>query len=1287
MKNNTDKKKGPSSGRKKIQSGPVKGHGIVSLPCEFHPDFISLAENSPNMIFVHYMGRVVYVNRLCEEIMGYTKEEFCSPKFDFRSLVSPECRQAIEKMFSASMKGREVESIEYKLITKDKRKLDAIISAILVECNGDRAILGIITDISYYKKIEEELHQERDREKKYLDIAGVMMMSLNTCGRVTMINRKGCEILGLTEDEIMGKDWVSVFVPKAEREKIRGVLEMILDEKMGKLRYVENSVICRNGENRILHWYNTLLTDDDGTITGILSSGLDVTDRSRMEEALRESEKRYKGLFENSPIGIYRTTPDGKILMANAALVRMLKYRSFVDLAKIDLHKQEYQHPEFPRKVFLEQIEKQGQILGFEAKWLRADGSVMYGRENSKAVRDETGRTLYYEGTVEDITEEKKTHEELEYRISFERLITSIATRFVNLAPDEIDAGINDALKELGSFMGDDRSYVFQFSEDRETMDNTHEWVADGIEPQIQKLKGLDLLHFSWCISQLVNKQVIKIPKVADLPPEAVNEKREFDSENIKALVMIPLVCGASTIGFIGFDSVSKERDWSEDAISLLKIVGEIIASAIERKRVEWQLRYRLKFEALITRISTRFVNILPEDVDKIITQALQDLGGFCGVERAFVFQVADNGSLKRTHWWDAFCVQPLPEDILPIDPSAMPHGLLKDFNNGKVISIGQAEELLSDAAGGNAELTVQRMRKFGMESVVCAPLTISGKVSAFIGFSSSQRGRKWSDDITSLIRIVGEIFAGAIEKSKTSQDLRSERRLVEALMDNVPDHIYFKDRESRFIRINKSHAKVFKLDNPSEAIGKMDKDFFSAEHATKAYKDEQEIIRTGKPVIGLEEKLTWDDGTVRWSSTTKMPLRDEKGNITGTFGISRNITERKLQEEENRRIQARMQHAQKLESLGVLSGGIAHDFNNLLMGILGNTGLALMELGPESPAWPRVKQIETVALRAAELTNQMLAYSGKSKFIIKSLNLANLVREMGHLLEVSISKKVKLVYDLVEKLPLVDGDPVQIRQVVMNLITNASDAMSNKIGTITLKVNEVKCDREYLSACYVGEDLEPGNYVCVEVIDTGCGMDAQTQARIFDPFFTTKITGRGLGLAAVLGIIRAHKGALKVYSEVGKGTDFKILFPCSIKQSEEKEVVREDKSTWNTGGTVLVIDDDEVVLTVTEQMLRKIGFEVIKSAEARLGLKQYRGCIDKVVAVILDITLPEITVSEVLKELRLIKKDIPIILISGYSEQSATEDITDGSYQGFLQKPFNTDALILKLRGVLAKK
>ncbi|MCP4645185.1 MAG: GAF domain-containing protein [bacterium] len=296
--------------------------------------------------------------------------------------------------------------------------------------------------------------------------------------------------------------------------------------------------------------------------------------------------------------------------------------------------------------------------------------------------------------------------------------------------------------------------------------------------------------------------------------------------------------------------------------------------------------------------------------------------------------------------------------------------------------------------------------------------------------------------------------------------------------------------------------------------------------------------------VFGFEmvrEERMWPEDTIA--------LLKILGHVFG------NAIRRRREETQRRRLEERFQQAQKQESLGVLAGGIAHDFNNLLMGILGNAGLALLDLTPEAPARESVSQIETAALRAADLTKQLLAYSGRGQIDVQSVDLSHVVEDMSHLLGTAVSKKAILRYDLDEGIPLVEGDATQVRQVVVNLTTNASDAIGNRSGVITVRTGATHADEEYLSQMYLNEDLPEGQYVFVEVSDTGCGMDAETEARIFDPFFTTKFVGRGLGLAAVLGIVRGHRGALHVHSRPGQGTVIRVLFPArDVAPAEETD-------------------------------------------------------------------------------------------------------------------------------------
>lgn len=393
---------------------------------------------------------------------------------------------------------------------------------------------------------------------------------------------------------------------------------------------------------------------------------------------------------------------------------------------------------------------------------------------------------------------------------------------------------------------------------------------------------------------------------------------------------------------------------------------------------------------------------------------------------------------------------------------------------------------------------------------------------------------------------------------------------------------------------------------------------------------------------------------------------------------------ERLRAEEERRRIEQQLQQSQKLESLGVLAGGIAHDFNNLLVAILGNADLALDELPRHSPARECLKEIGTASKRAAELCRQMLAYSGKGQFVIETIPLNELVEEMVHLLRVSISKKCNLKLDFGDSLARIEGDATQIRQVIMNLITNASEAIGEETGVISLTTGHRYCDEAYLRDARVGTACTPGDYVYLEVVDTGAGMDEPTMNKLFDPFFTTKFMGRGLGMAAVMGIVRGHRAALMLASTEGRGTVFTLLFPAAVESRGESHEGAKALDGWRGSGRVLVVDDEPPVLAVATRMLKRAGFDVITAENGRVALDVFATSDVPVCCVILDLSMPEMDGVETLRALREMNADIPAIYSSGYSEQDAMDRPDGISADGFVQKPYESHDLIAQVRAAL---
>ena len=393
-----------------------------------------------------------------------------------------------------------------------------------------------------------------------------------------------------------------------------------------------------------------------------------------------------------------------------------------------------------------------------------------------------------------------------------------------------------------------------------------------------------------------------------------------------------------------------------------------------------------------------------------------------------------------------------------------------------------------------------------------------------------------FKNDKGEVIGLIG-IGRDITERKRMEAELDYERGLLRMMLDNSPDHIYFKDTRSRFMKVSNALAIQFGMKSPEELLGKTDFDFFDEAHARQAFEDEQEILRTGRPVIAKEEREVWKDGHVTWASSTKMPMRDATGKIIGIMGITRDITERK-------RLEEHLIQSQKMETVGKLAGGIAHEFNSILTAIIGQSELLIQDLPAGSPLARNATEISQAADRAAGLTRQLLAYGRKQFLRPEALNLNQILAGMSGVLKHLVGGEtvdVNLVPGAGIK--AVKADAGQIEQVIINLAMNARDAMPGG-GKFTLETGNVTLSPEYVGRY---ADLKAGEYVMLAVTDTGRGMSEAVKARVFEPFFTTKDIGQGtgLGLSTCYGIIKQSGGHINVYSEAGRGTTFKIYLPA----------------------------------------------------------------------------------------------------------------------------------------------
>lgn len=523
-----------------------------------------------------------------------------------------------------------------------------------------------------------------------------------------------------------------------------------------------------------------------------------------------------------------------------------------------------------------------------------------------------------------------------------------------------------------------------------------------------------------------------------------------------------------------------------------------------------------------------------------------------------------------------------------------------------------------------------------------------------------------------------GQLIREQAARAEAEAGERRYRSLAEA----IPQIVWTADAGGRFDYYNKRWFEYSGLTEGESFDHDSWKHILHPDDNEAALTRWRTAVQTGE---GYEIECRFrraSDGAFRWHLCRAIPVRNPDGGVTKWFGTCTDI-------DDQRRSGEAMREAQKLESIGLLAGGVAHDFNNLLTGILGNASLMLETVPPGHALRGLLENVVAASERAADLTRQLLAYSGKGRYFVEPVDLSQLVREIGTLIQSSIPKKVALRLELAEDLPLTEVDPTQIRQLVMNLVLNGAEAIGEERGgVVTVSTFFQPVDDIYLASVEFSlNGIEPGDYVAVRVADDGCGMDDSVRQRIFDPFFTTKFTGRGLGLAAALGIVRGHHGSIRIQSAPGRGSVFEILIPATAGSERPEKKTEAARGEPRGEGTVLVIDDEEVVRTAAKSALERYGYEVLMAEDGQEGVKMFRKHKRRIKAVLLDMMMPVMGGEEALKELNDLSPATAVIGSSGYSEALAMRRFGDKGLTAFLQKPYHPQALAECVRRAVERR
>jgi two-component system, cell cycle sensor histidine kinase and response regulator CckA len=716
------------------------------------------------------------------------------------------------------------------------------------------------------------------------------------------------------------------------------------------------------------------------------------------------------------------------------------------------------------------------------------------------------------------------------------------------------------------------------------------------------------------------------------------------------------------------------------------------------RKRTQVALHRRDTILEAVSFAAERFLEAL--GWKRHIQAVLERLGVAAGVSRVYMFEnhVGASGELltsQRYEW---------------VAPGVAPQLSNPELQGFSYRATGFERWA---AALGAGELIYGPIRTFppteqallashDIHSIAVVPIYVGQIWWGHVGFDDCRTAREWTSAETDVLKTAARIIGAAIERERSEAALRESEQRYRQLVEISPEPIAVHS-SGRIVYINPAGVRLLGAATPEELIGRPILDFVHPDyHAVIVERVQQ--TQTGQQTDPLEEVFVRLDGQLIDVEVVGIPTT-YLGN-PATQVIIRDIRERKRIEAERLAFERRLLETQKLESLGVLAGGIAHDFNNLLMGVLGNASLALLELPPGSPVEYSIRQIEDAARRAAELTRQMLVYAGKEQFVVQAVSLSAIVEEMSRRAQVSFGKSVSLQRHLDNQLPRIQADAAQMRQLVMNLVINASEAIGDAAATITLTTGVRRLTNAYLATTYLAPDLPSGSYVYLEVADTGRGMDAARLARIFEPFFTTRFTGRGLGLSAVLGIVRGHRGALHVQSELGRGTTFTIFLPTTnhrpmTTDSEQgMEMGRQGElpsanllvspspglpvSHSSGVGMVLVIEDDPSVRALAARMLKHFGYDVLTADDGHAGVAAFYAQPDTIDCILLDMSMPHMDGAQVLQAIRRIRPDARVVLMSGHDEREIASQFAGQTLASVLQKPFTPAMLREHMRQVI---
>ena len=1033
-----------------------------------------------------------FANDAAKQITGYTDEELV--KLSWFDILHPIYRDPARDRYRKRMAGEDIPDLfELSIFRKDGTETPIELSSIRTEFMGRNALVTFFRDITERKRAEEALRESEQKYKTITDssLTGVF---IHQDDRYVYVNDRFAETLGYAPEELLGKKHYEVIHPD-HREMIKQRGHKRLKGEAVPKRY-EIKKLRKDGKPV---WHEIIVSDPINYRgkPAIMGHEIDITDRKQTEETLQRTKEELETIVDSVPAFIVYKDSNNRYIRINKTFADSINApkdhiegKSAFDMTPNRKLAEKYWRDD--KEVMESAIPKRNiieQPVTDETRWVQTD-KIPY--------RNAKGDIVGVIGFGIDITSRVQAEMALQYRLEFENIITSISTHFINLPTDEIDNGINIALQKIGEFVDVDRSYVFQFYENGTKMDNTHEWCRKGVDPHIQRLKGLLVDNFPWVLEKIKQFKVVHIPRVADLPPEASAEKEEFQTEGIQSLIMVPMVYGGDVVGFLGFDSVRVEKTWLEDISALLRIVGEIFANALERKQAEEALR-------------------------------------------------------------------------------------------------------------------------------------------------------------------------------------KSEER-YRTLVENVPVAVYRNTPgpKGEFLMANPTFLKMFGLDSEEEFKEMSVADVYMNPKDRKGFSDN--LLAKGN-ITEFEVQLRKKVGTLFWGSINARVVYDEKGKPAYFDCTIMDITEKK-------RLEEQLQRAHKMEAIGMLAGGVAHDLNNILAGLVSYPELLLMEIPQDSPLRKSILTIQKSGEKAAVIVQDLLTLARRGVAVTETVDLNQIISEY---LESPVHERLKSFHPLVQvetnletDLLNILGSPTHLSKTVMNLVSNATEAMPDG-GKILISTENRYVDRPIKGY----EDVQEGDYVILTISDAGVGISPTDIERIFEPFYTKKVMGRsgtGLGMTVVWGTVKDHKGYIDARSTEGKETVFMLYFPATRKELTIEKSMISIEDYMGKGETVLVVDDVDEQREIASQLLMKLGYTVTAVSSGEEAVKYLTK--HAVNIIVLDMIMdPGIDGLDTYRQILELHPGQKAIIASGFSETDRVKKTQRLGAGAYVKKPFLLEKIGLAVKKELGKQ